>query len=358
MEKRKLISIVCPVFNEQEAVPLFYQRLQAALKPLGARYDFELIFTNNRSTDRTLDVIRELRQNDPSIQVLTFSRNFGYQASVLAGLRHAEGDAMVVIDVDCEDPPEMIPHFVLEWEKGYDVVYGKREKRPEFVGIRLMRKLFYRLNRWMADSEIILDMAEFSLISAHVRDVIVDNQSTFPFLRTEVAYAGFERKGILYERERRICGKTHYNFVRMAQFAVGGILSSSTFLLRLAAYLAPLLLLGNAALLVLDLLDIWEKAFHVLVAADLMYLVFFTAAMCIYLARVYKDGVDRPVFIVDWQKSVVNGSPSLLGNESRARRTWTTHRAPNGAGRLPGPSEADVPAPPPAENARTSSAPR
>jgi hypothetical protein len=97
----------------------------------------------------------------------------------------------------------MIPHFVLEWEKGYDIVYGKREKRPEPYPIHLMRKLFYRLNRSVADSEVILDMAEFSLIGSHVRDVIVANRSTFPFLRSEVGYAGFERKGLLYERERR-----------------------------------------------------------------------------------------------------------------------------------------------------------
>src|SRR4051812_31831903 len=126
---RQLISIVCPVFNEEAAVPLFYRRLREALGPLRHAYDFELIFTNNRSTDRTLEVVSGLRQADPTVQVLTFSRNFGYQASVLAGLRHAAGDAMVVIDVDCEDPPEMIPKFVAEWEKGFDVVYGLRGKR-------------------------------------------------------------------------------------------------------------------------------------------------------------------------------------------------------------------------------------
>ena len=115
MEKRKLISIICPVFNEEQCIPTFYKRLQAALAPLHHCYDFELIFTNNRSTDRTLEVIRDLRQRDPSVQVLTLSRNFGYQASVLAGLRHACGEGIVVIDVDCEDPPEMIPQLIAEW---------------------------------------------------------------------------------------------------------------------------------------------------------------------------------------------------------------------------------------------------
>jgi dolichol-phosphate mannosyltransferase len=323
--ERTLISIICPVFNEEQAIPLFYQRLQVALAPLRSRYDFELVFTNNRSTDRTLEVIHGLRQSDPAVQVLTLARNFGYQASVLAGLRHASGQAMVVIDVDCEDPPEMIPHFLLEFEKGYDIVYGKRERRPEFFGLQLLRKLFYRLNRSVADSEIILDMAEFALISARVRDIIVDNRSTFPFLRTELGYVGFERKGLLYERERRVHGRSHYNFLRMTQFAVGGILSSSTFLLRLSAYLLPLCLVLNLVLLVLDVWLGYEKAFRILVAGDLTYLVFFTSALCVYLARVYKNGVDRPVFVVDWQQSVLN-SPAATAAGVPPRPLWTTNR--------------------------------
>jgi polyisoprenyl-phosphate glycosyltransferase len=329
MENRTLISIICPVFNEEKTIPIFYKRLQASLEPLRQRYGFELIFTNNRSIDRTLEVILELRREDPSVQVLTFSRNFGYQASVLAGLRHARGVAMIVIDADCEDPPEMIPHFIVEWEKGFDIVYGKRERRPEFVGIQLMRKLFYRMNKSLADSDIVLDMAEFAMISNHVRDVIVDNRSTFPFLRTEVGYAGFERKGLLYERERRVEGKSNYNFFRMAQFAVGGILSSSTFLLRFASYLGLVFMLLNPVLMFLDVKAGYEKAFHILVAADLMYIVFFTAAMSVYLARIYKNGVDRPVFIVDWRKSTLNDSPHSSVEGDRPLIAWTTNRARN-----------------------------
>jgi len=109
MNRKPVVSIICPVYNEEQAIPLFYERLTSAVSPLSERYEFELIFTNNRSTDGTLDIIRALREKDLSVQVLTLSRNFGYQASVLAGITHAAGDAIVVIDVDCEDPPEMIP---------------------------------------------------------------------------------------------------------------------------------------------------------------------------------------------------------------------------------------------------------
>ena len=287
-----------------------------------ARYDFELIFTNNRSSDRTLEVIRGLRRDDPTVHVLTFSRNFGYQASVLAGLKNAAGDAMVVIDVDCEDPPALIPRFIEQWEQGYDVVYGLRGNRPESRLILEARRVFYRLNRVMADNEVILDMAEFSLISAKVRDAMVDNHSTFPFLRTEIGYAGYKRIGIPYDRQARIVGSTHYNLFRMTVFALGGILSSSTFLLRLSAYLAPLLFLLNVILFVLDEIYGATRGFRLAVLLDLMYLVGFLSVVCIYQARVYKDGVNRPVFIVDWPESAIDAD--LEGRPPR--RMWTTHR--------------------------------
>ena len=121
-----------------------------------------------------------------------------------------------MIDVDCEDPPEMIPKFVNEWEKGYDIVYGKRDKRPEFIGIQLARKAFYRITRLIADYDFILDMAEFSLVSARVREAILQNRTTFPFIRTEIGFVGFKRKGISYARQHRIVGKSHYIY-KMAE---------------------------------------------------------------------------------------------------------------------------------------------
>ncbi len=167
-------------------------------------------------------------------------------------LRYARADAITVIDVDCEDPPEMIPQFVKEWESGYDIVYGQRDRRMEFIGMHLARKAFYRFNQLIADSDIALDMAEFFLISASVRDAILANHSTKPFLRSEVAYVGFRRKGIPYQRQQRVAGRTHYNLLRALGFAIGGILSSSTFPLRLSAYLFPLLAIANIGLLRAD----------------------------------------------------------------------------------------------------------
>jgi dolichol-phosphate mannosyltransferase len=281
------------------------------MEALSDRYDFELIFTNNRSMDNSYKIICDLHKEDNRVNLLTFSRNFGYQASILAGLTYARGDASVVIDVDCEDPPELIGQFTEKWEEGYDVVYGIRKKRQESKVIQWMRNLFYWLLHKLGDYEVVMNMAEFSLITRNVRHEILNNKSTFPFLRTEISYSGFNRIGIDYVRQSRRHGKTHYNFLGMTAFAIGGILSSSTFLLRLSAFIGMLLLPANVVLLLLDLMETYSKAFEVLVTLDMMYLIFFMAVLSIYNARIYKDGVQRPIFIVDWKYSFLENSPQL-----------------------------------------------
>lgn len=306
---KKLVSIICPVYNEQVNIQMFYDRMETALSNLRGLYKFEYIFTNNRSTDNTLEIISSLRELDKRVQMITFSRNFGYQASVLAGLHYAKGDASIVIDVDCEDPPEMIPSFIEKWQEGYDIVYGIRKKRQENIIVQEARNLFYWLLNKVGDHEIIMNMAEFGLITKEVRQEILNNKSTFPFLRTEISYAGFNQIGINYIRQARQYGKTHYNFWGMAQFAVGGILSSSTFLLRLSAFIGAVFVLLNALALFFEITNLISKAFEVIVILDLMYLVFFMATISIYIARIYKNGVQRPIFIVDKRHTFINTAP-------------------------------------------------
>ena len=303
MKKRKLLSIICPVHNEQESIPVFYSRLQKAIAPLRKSYDFELLFINDCSTDKTLDVIKELRAKDPATSVITLSRNFGYQAAVLAGMKYSRGTGVFTIDVDCEDPPELIPQFVAKWEEGYDVVYGLREGRPEAKIIISMRKLFYRSLKVMADSDIVLDMAEFALISSHVRDIIVNNQNTFPFLRAEIGYVGFSRVGIKYDRQSRVRGQSHYNIWRMAVFAGGGILTSSTFAMRFAFYFLPVFILLNCVLLGVDLFTDSARLFKALITFDLVYGISLLTVYGLYIARIYKNSISRPVFVIDWKRS-------------------------------------------------------
>ena len=303
---RKRISILSPVYNEELTVRPFYARLAQALRPLRERYDIEIIFTNNRSTDRTAERVLELRAADPSVQLLTLSRNFGYQQSMLAGLRQASGDAICFIDVDGEDPPEMIPDFVRHWEEGYDIVYGVRDRRAESFLITWMRKIFYRLNRMIADSDILLDMAEFSLFTSDVRDAVAASGSTYPFLRAEIAHFGFRRLGIRYDRQPRIAGRSHFNLYSMTRFAVAGILSSTTVPLRVALYLLPPLFAINALGFWGEVTGRWPWGFELLAMADLLYLCIGLAIVALYTARNYRNVIARPLVVVDWKLSALN----------------------------------------------------
>ncbi len=304
-----LVTVVCPVFNEETCVPLFYARLLEALKVIDDKVRFELLFVNNRSTDRTLETLEGLRAKDPRVQVVTMSRNFGYQASISAGMGAANGDAIVNIDVDCEDPPEMIPRFIEKWLAGADVVYGIRHKREEFVLMHLARKLFYRVIRGVADHEIVLDMAEFLLVDRRVRDQVLSTRSTFPWVRGQVGYVGFRREGIQYKRERRLSGETHYNVLSAFKFGLGGILSSSTMPLRVLAYV------GVMAFVLDVVAAVWlfarelspsplPGASLVAVLVPLLLLHFGWLALAIgtlglYIARIYKDSIGLPLYVVD-----------------------------------------------------------
>jgi glycosyltransferase involved in cell wall biosynthesis len=314
---RPLVTIVCPVFNEEKSVELFYERLSLAMKETDSRVRHELLFVNNRSTDRTLDIIRALSEKDAKVNVITLSRNFGYQASITAGMRHARGDCVVNIDVDCEDPPEMIPRFIDKWLNGADVAYGIRHKREEFILMHWARKLFYRVMKRAADHDIILDMAEFFLVDKRVRDFVLSTKSTFPFVRGQVGYVGFRREGIRYKRERRIAGKTHYNILGAVRFGVAGILSSSTFLLRLLAYVGVIvwpLDLAGAAFLAARRGD-WassgsERYVFAILLLHAGWFALGLGVLGLYLARLYKDHVGLPLYIVDDRSSFYREAPN------------------------------------------------
>lgn len=302
----KLITIICPIYNEEAAIPLFYDRIKKVIDSLQNRYQFEILFTNNASTDRSLSIILALREQDSKVQILTLSRNFGYQASLQAGLSNSPGEAIFIVDVDCEDPPEMLGDFITKWEEGYDIVYGVRMDRSEFWIIKNLRKLFYRLLQKIADMDIVLYMAEFSFLSNHVRKQIINNQNRFPFLRAEIGYTGFQRYGIPYTRQPRNAGKTHYRFFNILSFAVTGFLSSSTFPLRLAGYLLLPFFLINLLALVFILTSNNNQFFRFLMVFDFLHVTFFITTMSIYLSKIHQNIMARPVFIINEKLSYLN----------------------------------------------------
>jgi len=324
-----LVSVVIPAFNEAATLPIFYEHLVKALNPLeeSGKLTLELLFVNNGSSDGTLAFLEELRAKDPRVKVATLSRNFGYQAAITAGLTLSRGDAVACIDSDGEDPPSVLAKFIERWlEGGADVVYGVRGKRPESAWMQLGRKLYYRLTRATADHEIVLDMAEFALLDRKVRDAVLTTNSTFPFVRGQVGYVGFRRVGIKYDRHARLGGKSHYNLIRAGQFGVGGILSSSTMPLRFMAYGAAMLLPLSVIALGLIIYEVvrvsttpaaallgWSLVLVVLLE---LWLVFGIGVLAIYVARIYKDQVGLPLYVVDRSRSFLGEKDDRPGEVS------------------------------------------
>jgi dolichol-phosphate mannosyltransferase len=287
------------------------------MEKLSERYSVHLIFLDNASSDQTAEQIEMVRASWPATYVITMSRNVGYHASLECGLRTASGDLFVLIDADCEDPPEMILEFVEKHKQGYDIVYGERVDRHESRALKGARKLFYRLLHALADEEIVLDMAEFSLFTKEVRDAILDENTSFPFLRASIGRVGFRRAAIPFKRQKRIAGDTHYNLIRMSVFAVGGILSASTLCLRLPIYLLPFWFL---TLLVLCIGYLSTERMGFLVASFLLFAAYLgaTAAFtALYVARTYKNGLQRPNAFIDRSRSILQPNSASEGPDSR-----------------------------------------
>lgn len=294
------LTVIVPTYNEEESVLPFYERALPALQSLGL--DWELVFVNDGSTDDSLQRILELRKKDPRVKALTLSRNFGYHAGLIAGLTSRESDLYAIVDVDCEDPPELLPKFLQEIRSGAQIAYGDRSKRAEPAWVVFCRRLFYLINRRIADSPIQVWMGEFAMFRREVRDAALKNRTTAPFLRAELGHVGFKKAGVEYFRENRRHGRTHYNLGRMVRFAVTGFLSSSTFPLRGTLYISAALAAGY----------LWALALlqPSLVEAGALAAIFSFALaawslpmLALYLARTYKDVSGRPVFYVDPAKT-------------------------------------------------------
>jgi dolichol-phosphate mannosyltransferase len=323
------LSIICPVHNEADVVPLFYQRLAPVFARLSRRYKLQLVFLNNASSDGTLEAIRSLIFNDSSVFVITMSRNVGYQASLECGLRRVESDVYAFIDVDCEDPPEMLLEFVDKLEDGYDISYGERVDRVEPAALKLIRKLFYRILQAVSDDEIILDMAEFSLFTREVRDAIISDHTSFPFLRASIARVGFRRAAIPFKRQLRVSGESHYNLLRMTVFAVAGILASSTLLLRVPIILFPLWLIA--------LTEVCINYGNSGSPAQIAAAVWLTATFCgmtlsttaLYVARTYKNGLGRPNAFIDRRLSILPPAraPGCASSQDEALSRSASRRA-------------------------------
>lgn len=298
-KKLPMLTVICPVFNEAEVIPLFFKRFLKVCNQLKSKYLINLLFINNASTDKTYHVIQNLMEPYKFIYLITLSSNVGYQKSLDCGIRNAKGDLICFIDVDCEDPREMILDFINLYEKGYDLVYGIRLDRHEHRLVIKARNYFYYLLRKVADDDVILFMAEFCLMTSEVRNAVVSHQSSFPFIRSCISRVGFKRIGIEYKRERRIAGETHYNLFGMIIFAIAGILSSSTLPLRLPIYVLPFWILGAiiTTFFFIKTMNLWYLFTGIVIS--IFYFGFSIAFIALYIARAYRNTLNYPNYFIN-----------------------------------------------------------
>lgn len=306
VSKREVISVVVPVFNEIEVVDAFYERITAVFESL-PDLDHELLFVDDGSSDGSFERLSEFANADPAVRILKFSRNFGHQIAITAGIDHARGDAVVVIDADLQDPPEVITDFVAKWREGYDVVYGVRTDRDgETAGKLLTARVFYRILRRFTNVEIPVDVGDFRLMSKPAADQFRRLREKDRFVRGLVSWLGFRQTGVPYAREARLAGETKYPYRKMVKFAIDGITSFSNAPLKLASWLGYLASILAFAYLVNVFVQKLMGGTVQGWATIMVALLFFGGVQLIclgiigeYIGRIFNEIKPRPMYIVE-----------------------------------------------------------
>lgn len=296
------LVIIVPVLNEEKSIKEYLDRINIVINKIDTKFKIELLFVNNCSSDDTLIEIKKYMNNyNFNINYISFTRNFGYQASIFCGLKSINADAYFINDVDLEDPPELLLEFINYFSKNYKVVYGIRNNREGNKFMKIFRNFYYFLLSKIADNSFTPYMAEFSLLDKEVRDNLIKNETNFPFIRSEISYLGFKKKGVNYLRKTRTAGKTNYNIIGVFKFAISGILSSSTFFLRFNSYLGILLILFNITMFTLG--QKFQINFYYIFLTNISILILMLSFISLYVARIYKEIIKKPLFIIDNENS-------------------------------------------------------
>jgi len=307
--RRKLVSICVPVFNEQENVARLYERVRTIMDSVAGKYDFELLFTDNHSEDQTFEQLAQLSLSDPRVRVLRFSRNFGFQRSILTNFCNARGDAAIQLDCDLQDPPDLIPEFIRLWEQGYRVVYGVRRSRPkESPILHGARRLFYRIIDSLSEDHLPHDAGDFRLIDRCILDQLRLVRDQNPYLRGMIAAMGFRQVGVPYDRAHRAYGHSKFNFWRLLGLALDGILQHSIIPLRIAtaigAVMCALAVLGGSYYVIMKLFfrPYWPvgiATLYVLVLLSIGMNAVLLGIIGEYIGRIYKNVKRTPLTIIE-----------------------------------------------------------
>lgn len=302
---KRLLSVVVPAFNEEEVLPAFHARLAQVLDCLDMAS--EILYVNDGSRDGTLQIMRDLRGQDPRVAVISLSRNFGKEIAMTAGLEHASGDAVVIIDADLQDPPELIPELVRNFREGWDMVYAQRvERRGETFLKKLTARWFYGLMQRVGRVKIPENAGDFRIMSRRAVDSLLQLRERHRFMKGLFAWIGYPQKGIPYQRDPRFAGRTTWDYWRLWNFALDGITSFTTTPLKWASYLGLLTALGSFAYGIVIILQKLLYGNPVKGYPSLMAVMLFLGGVQLvflgiigeYLGRMFDETKGRPLYFL------------------------------------------------------------
>ncbi len=304
---KKLITIIIPAYNEEEALPKCLQRITKLIDK-ETSHDFEVLLVDDGSKDKTVEIIKKKRQEDKRFSYVAFSRNFGKEIAIMAGLDYAKGDAVIFIDADLQDPPEVIPELIKYWEQGYDDVYAKRRSRKGESWLKKWTsKMYYRVLQKMSSVEIQKDTGDFRLLDCRCVNALKQMRETSRNSKSMFSWIGYKKKEVLYDRDPRVAGKTKWKYGRLIDLAIDGITSFTTSPLKVATYIAiptTIMFIGYFiyAIVKAIITQIPVQAYQ----AIILLILFFAAVNIMlfgivgeYLGRIFKESKSRPLYFVD-----------------------------------------------------------
>ena len=305
--KMKKISIIVPAYNEEESLPYLYERLNKLMDSM-KQYEFEILFVNDGSKDNTLKLIKQYREKDSRYCYVDFSRNFGKEIGMIAGLDYATGDCVILIDADLQDPPELIPELIKYWEEGYDDVYARRRSRDgETFLKKFTSKMYYKVLQKMTKVEIQKDTGDFRLLDRRCVNALKKLRESSRNTKSMFSWIGYNKKEVLYDRDARIAGKTKWNYMKLMDLAIDGITSFTTSPLRLSTWIAiPTFLMLLVYFIYVIVKCIVTSTAMQAFQAIILLILFFSGVQILlfgimgeYLGRIFNETKNRPLYLVN-----------------------------------------------------------
>jgi glycosyltransferase involved in cell wall biosynthesis len=313
----KTLTIVVPVYNEELLLDRFVSGLVEIVSKLEEKNECNVLFVNNGSTDSSLDLLKKCAPKFENFGILSLTRNFGYETALIAGLTNASGEIFALCDADGEDPFELLLDFQRALNDGYEIAIGIRKNRHEAGVTRAFRLISYKILSKLSDDPFKRNAGNFSMFSLTVRNAILRENLSFPFLRSTLSRTGFRAMEFPHDRNPRIDGKSKYRKISLMKFAIAGFMTATTWPLRFVSYLATF----NALIFIISCFSVFISPLGFIHFKDFLVLLLLTeiclslGVIALYVARIYKNSLGRPLFYVDWQNSFGKGKLELRDYE-------------------------------------------